>query len=52
MGPMQYGVVRNNYYSVIVSGVSGLGNSVITPEVLRDNYPNSYADVFVDHSRQ
>ena len=45
MGPMQYGVVRNNYYSVIVSGVSGIGNSVITPEVLRDNYPNSYVDI-------
>jgi peroxiredoxin len=45
LGPMEYGVVRNNFYKMIVSGVSGLGNSCITPDVLRDNYPNSYADV-------
>ena len=48
MGSMQYGIVRNNFYKMIISGISGLGNSVITPEILRDNYPNSYADVVVN----
>ncbi len=48
MGPMKFGVVRNNFYNMIVTGVSGIGNSVITPEVLRDNYPNSYSDVIVN----
>ena len=48
MGPMQYGIVRNNFYKMTVTGVSGLGNSVVTPEILRDNYPNSYADVVVN----
>ena len=33
---------------VVITGISGLGNSVITPEILRDNYPNSYADVVVN----
>lgn len=48
MGPMQYGIVRNNYYKIVISGVSGIGNSEIIPDVMRDNYPNSYADVIVD----
>ena len=48
MGPMQYGIVRNNFYKMVITGISGLGNSVITPEILRDNYPNSYADVVVN----
>ena len=48
MGPMEYGIVRNNFYRIIVSGVSGIGNSVISPEVMRDNYPNSYADITVN----
>jgi hypothetical protein len=48
MGPMQYGIVRNNFYKMIITGISGLGNSVITPEILRDNYPNSYSDVVVN----
>ena len=52
MGPMEYGIVRNNFYRMIVAGVSGLGNSSISPEVMRDNYPNSYADVIVDFSGQ
>jgi len=47
MGPMQYGIVRNNFYRIVVSGVSGVGNSSIAPDVMRDNYPNSYADVIV-----
>ena len=45
MGPMQYGIVRNNFYKMVVTGVSGLGDSSITPEILRDNYPNSYLDM-------
>ena len=48
MGPMQYGIVRNNFYKMVITGISGLGNSVITPDILRDNYPNSYADVVVN----
>jgi peroxiredoxin len=47
MGPMQYGIVRNNYYKMQVTGINGIGNSTITPDILRDNYPNSYADVTV-----
>ena len=45
MGPMQYGIVRNNFYRIVVTGVTGVGNSVITPEIMRDNYPNSYVDI-------
>ncbi len=48
MGPMKFGIVRNNFYNMLVTGVSGLGYSVITPEVLRDNYPNSFADIIVN----
>lgn len=48
MGPMQYGIVRNNFYRLIVTAVNGIGNSVITPEVMRDNYPNSYVDVKIE----
>jgi peroxiredoxin len=47
MGPMNYGVVRNNFYKIVVAGVSGIGDSGIVPEILRDNYPNSYVDVAV-----
>ena len=46
--PMSYGVVRNNYYKIVVSGVSGIGDSEILPEIMRDNYPNSYTDVVVE----
>lgn len=35
--PMQYGVVRNNFYKIIVTGISDLGNSVIVPEIMRNN---------------
>lgn len=49
MGPMQYGIVRNNFYGMIVSGITGLGHSVITPEILRDNYPNSYEDIIIEN---
>lgn len=48
MGSMNYGVVRNNFYKIIVAGVSGIGVSEIVPDILRDNYPNSYVDVAVD----
>lgn len=47
MGPMNYGIVRNNFYKIMVAGVSGIGDSEIVPEILRDNYPNSYVDVAV-----
>lgn len=48
MGAMQYGIVRNNFYKMVIVGVGGIGNSVITPDIMRDNYPNSYADMMVD----
>ena len=48
MGAMEYGIVRNNFYKLIVTGISGLGHSTITPDVMRDNYPNSYTDVTVN----
>ena len=47
MASMNYGVVRNNFYRLIVSGVSGIGDSEIVPEIMRDNYPNTYSDVVV-----
>ena len=50
MDAMNYGVVRNNYYKIVVAGVSGIGNSVIIPEIMRDNYPNSYADIAVSEN--
>ena len=48
MGPMEYGILRNNYYRMIVVGVNGIGDSKITPDCMRDNYPNSYKDIVVD----
>jgi hypothetical protein len=48
MGPMEYGILRNNYYRMIVVGVNGIGDSKITPDCMRDNYPNSYEDIVVD----
>ena len=48
MGSMNYGVVRNNFYKIVVAGVSGVGDSEIVPEIMRDNYPNSYVDVAVN----
>ena len=48
MGPMHYGIVRNNFYKMVVTGINGIGNSAITPDVMRDNYPNSYEDVVVN----
>ena len=47
MGPMQYGIVRNNFYKMTITGVSGLGHSEIIPDIMRDNYPNSYVDVVI-----
>ena len=45
MAPMNYAIVRNNFYKLTVTGISGLGNSIIQPDILRDNYPNSYVDI-------
>ncbi len=47
MGPMGYGIQRNNFYKITVTGVSGIGNSEIVPDIMRDNFPNSYVDVEV-----
>ena len=47
MSAMRYGIVRNNYYQITVTGVSGLGESKITPQIMRDNYPNDYTDIIV-----
>ncbi len=48
MGAMKFGIVRNNFYNMLVTGINGIGNSIITPEILRDNYPNSYFDIEVN----
>jgi CRISPR-associated protein Cpf1 len=48
MGAMEYGIVRNNFYRMVVTGVNGIGNSVIEPDIMRNNYPNSYVDVEVN----
>ena len=48
MQSMNYGVVRNNYYKIVVSGISGIGDSEIIPEIMRDNYPNTYTDISVE----
>ena len=48
MGPMQYGIVRNNFYKLVVTGVTGIGSSSITPRALQDNYPNSYSDMVMN----
>ena len=50
MEPMEYGIVRNNHYKIRIDSISGIGHSSITPDIMRDNYPNSYADVIVDTS--
>ncbi len=47
MAPMRYALLRNNFYKLTITGINGIGNSVITPDILRDNYPNSYSDVTV-----
>lgn len=48
MRSMEYGIVRNNFYKITITGVSGIGDSRIVPDIMRDNYPNSYADVVVE----
>lgn len=47
MEPMEYAIVRNNFYKITVAGVSGIGDSRVVPDIMRDNYPNSYADIEV-----
>ncbi len=48
MEPMRYAIVRNNYYKITVAGVSGIGDSAVIPDIMRDNYPNSYEDIEVN----
>ena len=48
MGPMEYGIVRNHFYRLTITGISGIGESSITPDIMRDNHPNSYSDVMVN----
>ena len=48
MQPMEYGAVRNYFYRLHVDSITGLGHSRIEPDIMRDNYPNSYTDVVVD----
>ena len=48
MEPMQYAIVRNNYYKITVAGVSGIGDSEVSPDIMRDDYPNSYEDIEVE----
>lgn len=35
--PMEYGIVRNNFYRIVVTGVHDLGSSIVAPEIMRDN---------------
>jgi hypothetical protein len=49
MEAMNYAVVRNNFYKLVVYDVTGVGNSEIVPDLLRENYPNSYTDIAVSH---
>lgn len=37
MSAMTYAIVRNNYYQLTIEGISGLGDSEIVGEPLRDN---------------
>ena len=48
MGPMRYGVVRNHFYRMVISKITGIGYSQVSPEVMREDYPNSFADIVVD----
>ncbi len=48
MRAMNFGIVRNNHYKMRITGITGIGNSKITPDLSRNNYPNSYIDVAVD----
>lgn len=48
MGPMRYAVVRNHYYRMTVTRVTGLGYSRIAPDTGRDCWPNSFEDVVVE----
>ena len=45
MASMAYSIQRNHLYKITITGVSGLGESKISPEIMRDNYPHSYVDV-------
>ena len=38
MGPMRYGIIRNNLYNIVITGISDIGSSEITPNVKRENY--------------
>ena len=48
MNPMEYGLVRNHFYRMRVVGVSGIGSSVITPDIMRDNRPTSVSFMSVE----
>ena len=45
MLPMEYGIVRNHFYQMRITGVSGLGSSAIIPDIMLDNNAISYADL-------
>jgi peroxiredoxin len=47
MLPMEYGIVRNHFYQMRIEGVSGLGSSDITPDILLDNNAISYTDMII-----
>lgn len=48
MIPMEYGIVRNNFYRMLITGVSGVGNSSITPNIMRDNRSSSSSSMSVE----
>lgn len=47
MLPMEYGIVRNHFYQMRITGVSGIGSSKITPDILLDNNAISYTDMII-----
>ena len=48
MVPMEYAIVRNHFYKITITGISGIGDSEVSPDIMRDNYPNSYEDIEVE----
>ena len=41
-GSMSYGVVRNNFYKIIITGISDIGHSMIVPDIMHDNNNPDY----------
>lgn len=42
--------VRNNFYRMLITGMSGVGNSGITPNIMRDNRSSSSSSMSVEEN--